>query len=85
MDDGGRQHPLRYGLHFHTQGFTVAEVEYLCSILTGKFGLHCWVKLNKGLPIIVVSGHSYDIIFGLISEFTHESMRFKFPTGSRTV
>lgn len=85
MDDGGRQHPLRYGLHFHTQGFTVAEVESLCGILTEKFGLHCWVKLNKGLPIIVVSGHSYDIIFGLISEHIHESMRFKFPTGSRTV
>lgn len=85
MDDGGQQDYRGYGLQFHTQGFTVDEVQSLCDILTIKFGLDCWVKFNKQKPIIAVSGNSYSTFFGLVCPYIHESMRYKFPTGSRSV
>ena len=82
MDDGGRQDYRGYGLQFHTQGFTVPEVQALCAILNDKFSLECWVKFNKRKPIIAISGRSYITFFGLVHEYIHDSMRFKFPTGS---
>ena len=85
MDDGGQQDYRSYGLQFHTQGFTPSEVQALCGILTNKFGLDCWMKFNKHKPIIAISGKSYITFFDLVKEYIHESMRYKFPTGSRTV
>lgn len=85
MDDGGQQDYVGYGLQLHTQGFTVTEVESLCAILQDKFGLDCWVKSNKRKPIIAISGHSYALFLSIVGPHIHESMRFKFPTGSRTV
>lgn len=84
MDDGGRQDYRGYGLQLHTQGFTVAEVDWLCKLLQDKFGLDCWRKSNKGKPIIAISGHSYDVFFGLVKDYIHESMRFKLPSDTRT-
>lgn len=84
MDDGGQQDYRGYGLQFHTQGFTVEQVNALCHILKTKFGLDCWTKFNKGKPIIAVSGLSYVTFFNLVSGHIHESMRHKFPKGSRT-
>ena len=40
IDDGGQQDYRGYGLQFHTQGFTVEEVNALCNILNTKFGLN---------------------------------------------
>lgn len=85
MDDGGQQDYRSYGLQFHTQGFTVAEVQSLCDILSSKYGINCWVKFNKSKPIIAVSGNSYSVFFKLVSPHIHESIRYKFPVGSRTV
>ena len=85
MDDGGQQDYRGYGLQLHTQGFTVDEVQSLCVLLRDKFGLDCWLKFNKGKPIIAISGHSYTVFLGLVGPHIHESMRYKFPSGSRTV
>lgn len=84
MDDGGQQDYRGYGLQFHTQGFTVNEVNALCTILNTKFGIECWTKFNKGKPIIAVSGLSYEVFFDLVKPHILESMRYKFPQGSRT-
>jgi LAGLIDADG DNA endonuclease family len=83
MDDGG-SHTSRYGLQLHTQGFLTHEVESLCTILRNRFDLDCWVKISKGKPTIVISGHSYDKFFGLVKEYIHVSMRRKFPKLSKT-
>jgi hypothetical protein len=85
MDDGGQQDYRSYGLQLHTQGFTPSEVEALCDILANQFDLDCWMKFNKQKPIIAISGKSYITFFGLVKEHIHESMRYKFPIGSRTV
>lgn len=84
MDDGGQQDYRSYGLQYHTQGFTVEEVKSLCDILRKRFNLECWDKLNKGKPIIAISGSSYSHFFSLVQPHIHESMRHKFPKGSRT-
>ena len=86
MDDGSvSSTPDRYGLSLHTQGFTPTEVDALIDLLVTKFGLDCWRRTNKGLPMITISGHSYAVFFALVSPYIHESMRRKFPTGNRTV
>jgi hypothetical protein len=42
MDDGGLASTAnRYGLHLHTQGFTVSEVDTLVVLLQSKFGIDC--------------------------------------------
>lgn len=86
MDDGSLSSSAdRYGLTLHTQGFSTAEVDALIALLVAQFGLNCWQRSNKGLPIIAISGHSYPVFFGLVASHIHESMRRKFPTGSLTV
>jgi hypothetical protein len=83
MDDGG-SHPSRYSLQLNTQGFTFQEVESLCTLLRNKCKLECWVKLNKGKPIIAISGKSYDKFFELVNKHIHVSMRRKFPNLPKT-
>lgn len=78
MDDGGRQDYRGNGLQFHTQGFKVKEVQDLCTLLRA-LGLDCWVKYNKGKPIIAVSGHSYDKFIQLRGPYIHKSMWRKLP------
>lgn len=87
MDDGGllSYKPGRYGIQLHTQGFSKAEVEALARLLKQNYGLECWLKLNKGLWTIAISGDSYNTFFALVSPHIHESMRRKLPKGSRTV
>nr|QNH82614.1 LAGLIDADG endonuclease [Sterigmatomyces sp.] len=87
MDDGGSVMNNRYTLHLHTQGFTHEEVLALCGILKNKFDLDCWVgskASKKHKPFIVISGHSYTKFFQLVAPHIIPSMRYKFPTGSRT-
>jgi len=63
MDDGGK---LDYssnkgkGIVFNTHSFNEAEVRQMCIELEAKFGLVCWLKLNKGKPTIAISGSSYE-------------------------
>jgi len=84
MDDGSQLDYRSYGLQYNTHAFSVEEVNSLCTILQDKFGLQCWIKYNKGKPTIVISGHSYNNFFKLVNNYIHESMRFKFPSGTRT-
>jgi hypothetical protein len=49
-------------------------------MLIEKFQLKCWIKENKKKPILVISGHSYEIIRDLIKPFLIPSMLYKFPT-----
>jgi LAGLIDADG DNA endonuclease family len=65
MDDGGK---LDYtsnegkAVVLNTQGFLLEQVKILQNMLIEKFQLKCWIKENKKKPILVISGHSYEII-----------------------
>lgn len=75
MDDGGllSYKPGRYGIQLHTQGFSKLEVESLARLLQEKYGLKCWLKLNKGLWTVAISGDSYDLFFSLVGPHIHEN------------
>ena len=87
MDDGGK---LDYssnkgkGIVFNTHSFTEAEVRQMCIELEAKFGLVCWLKLNKGQPTIAISGSSYDIFIEYISPYIFPTMRAKLPSPRST-
>lgn len=82
MDDGSllcHNIPRRYGLCFHTQGFTVQESLYLVHGLQEKYGLECWVKYNKSKPCIAVSGRSYTRFLQVCGAYIHPSIYYKLP------
>jgi hypothetical protein len=84
MDYGGKSfygQGIRYGVTFNTHGFSVQEVDWLVQGLRKKFELNCWMKYNKGLPILVLSGHSYEDFLALCGRYIHPSMYHKLPCG----
>jgi len=97
MDDGGK---LDYssnkgkGIVFNTHCFTEAEVRQMCIELEAKFGLAlalgqsrtkvCWLKFNKGKPIIAISGSSYDKFLEYTSSYIFPTMRAKLPSPRST-
>jgi len=87
MDDGGK---LDYssnkgkGIVFNTHCFTEAEVRQMCIELEAKFGLVCWLKFNKGKPIIAISGSSYDKFLEYTSSYIFPTMRAKLPSPRST-
>ena len=84
MDDGSKMdHGPNQGkgIHLHTQGFQESEVDSLCAGLKQKFQLDCWRGQNKGKPIIVISGKSYDKFLELVKPDLIPSMLEKLPSG----
>lgn len=83
MDDGGKMDygPNKgKGIHLHTQGFQDTEVDNLCAGLNSKFGLNCWRGTNKGKPIVIISGKSYETFLKIVEPEIIPSMRNKLPT-----
>jgi hypothetical protein len=82
MDDGGK---LDYtansgkGIVFHTQSFSLSEVEDLCNILENQFGYIVWPKKNKNKHIIAVSGKCYEKITSEIYPYILPAMQYKWP------
>ncbi len=77
--DDGYSIKNRYSLELHTQSFTSTEVENLCEILRNNFKLVCWLKYSKKIPIILISGQSFQAFFHLVKPHIHLSIRRKFP------
>jgi len=68
------------GIVFNTHSFTEAEVRQMCIELEAKFGLACWLKLNKAKPTIAISGSSFERFLDLTSPFIFATMRAKLPS-----
>lgn len=87
MDDGGK---LDYtansgkGIVFHTQSFSLSEVEDLCNILENQFGYIVWPKKNKNKHIIAVSGKCYDQITSEIYPYILPAMQYKWPKSRKS-
>ena len=80
MDDGGKlDYTSNQGkaVVLNTQGFSFEEVKILKNMLIEKFKLKCWIKENKGKPIIIISGFSYEKLCTLIKPFIIPSMLYK--------
>lgn len=78
MDDGENVKD-RNSMILHTQGFKPFEVEALAKMLADQYQLECWMKISKGLPVLMISGHSYQKFFSLVSPHIIPDMRRKFP------
>ena len=86
MDDGGKMDYTKNegkGIVLNTHGFSHDEVEILSSALAKQFNLNCWVKKNKGKPVIAISGKCYEQMLDLIGDFVIPSMKNKFPSPRR--
>lgn len=83
MDDGGRlsynKDYVRKGLTINTQGFTFDEVRILCSNINLTYSLDAWVKQNKKMAVITISGNMYSQIKSIIFPEIIPSMRYKLP------
>lgn len=55
MGDGGK---LGTGLILNTLSFTLKECSLIISILIYKFGLKCYIYMQRGLPLIYITGKS---------------------------
>lgn len=56
----------------------------LCDILNKKFGYETWHKQNKGKPIVVVSGNSYDDLTRKVYPHIVPCMQHKWPTARKS-
>ena len=74
MGDGNK---LGTGLILNTQSFTVKECTALISILNYKFGLQCNMYMQRGLPVIYITGKSMRRIKTQIMPFIIPSMSYK--------
>ena len=86
MDDGSilsHALPRRYGLCFHTQGFTEGETLNLIHGLQEVYDLQCWIKYNKSKPVIAVSGKSYQHFLDICGQYIHKSIYYKLPCYGR--
>lgn len=83
MDDGGKlfynKDWERRGLVFNTQGFNLIEVKTLSKNISESYNVDCWVKENKGKPVIAISGFSSKKLISTFLEFIHPTMLFKLP------
>lgn len=80
MDDGSMKSVQSKGVLFNTQGFSHAEVQLLCNVLTDKFKLFCWPRKQKNKTYqIYVSGKSYETLRDCIYSFIIPEMQYKFP------
>lgn len=77
IDDGGILGSHSYGIQFHTQGFTIAEVDNICNELSNKFNLITWRYIHKNKPIINISAKSYSTFLSLINDKIVDCMRTK--------
>lgn len=83
MDDGGRacynaDYPRR-GVVFNTHGFAHGEVVALCDGLKARYGLVCWVKMNRKRWILVVSGRMAARMDMLLCSYVHPTMGYTLP------
>jgi len=82
MDDGGK---LDYsknqgkGIVLNTQGFTEAEVQDLCTLLTDKFAFTTWPKRNKNHSVVAISGKDYEKFVQLTGPHIIPAMAGKLP------
>ena len=83
MDDGARlsynKDYERKGFALNTHGFPKDQVEILCQGLKNRYGLNCWLKLNKNKWIRRISGHDHEKMMTLIREYILLSMYHKIP------
>lgn len=83
MDDGGKADYTRNegkGIVFNTHAFSEDSVLAMCTELENKFGFSTRMKMNKGKPIIVLSGTSFENFESRVSPYLVESMKSKMPT-----
>ena len=74
MGDGSKSGT---GIILNTQSFTIKECTFLISILIYKFGLNCNLYIQRGLPIIYISGKSMRKIKPMIIPYFTPSMYYK--------
>ena len=79
MDDGSRKSQQSKGVLLNTQCFKESEVEMLCELLTVKFGLFGWKRLQKEGFQIYISGRSAERFVNLVKPYIHQSMLYKLP------
>lgn len=75
--DDGWQDPKRRRAGLCTDGFTVEEVEFLCSKLR-YLNIQCFISFHEGNPEIRISSYSYKLFIDIISPFvTMDCMKYK--------
>lgn len=83
MDNGGRSSYSkdyeRKGFSLNTHSFPKNQVEMLIQGLQKRYGLDCWLKMNKNKWIIVISGYDHKKIMELIKPYIIPSMYHKIP------
>lgn len=80
MDDGGIKDKKSKAVYFHTQGFSLTEVQLLCDVLNTKFKLLAKPVKKKEKYQIYISSKSYIILKDLIYPYLIEEMLYKFPS-----
>lgn len=83
MDDGSLKSKDSKGVILNTQGFNLADVELLCSVLKDKFDLQAAPRKQKHHDVlyyqIYISGHSFEHLSTLILPHIIPEMLYKFP------
>lgn len=80
MDDGGLKSHQSKGVILHTHSFSMEEVQFVCNILTDKWNLSCWPRVQKDGIQIYISGKSYETLRELIYPYLISDMYYKFPS-----
>jgi len=80
MDDKGIKDKKSKAVYFHTQGFSLVEIQLLCDVLNTKFKLLAKpVKKKKEKYQIYISSKSYITLKNLIYPYLIDEMLYKFP------
>jgi LAGLIDADG DNA endonuclease family len=83
MDDGSLKSKDSKGVILNTHGFSLEDVELLCSVLKEKFDLKAGPRKQKHRDVlyyqIYISGHSFENLSKLIYPHIIPEMLYKFP------
>jgi hypothetical protein len=77
MDDGGMNGSHSHGIQFHTQSFSVTEVDIMVEELANKFEFKCWRGSNKGKPVINISASNFTHFKSLTDDYIIGEMKHK--------
>lgn len=77
MGDGNK---LGTGIILNTQSFSIKECVFVISILIYKFELDCNLYMQRGLPIIYITGKSMRKIQPKLIPYFIPSMLYKLHT-----
>ena len=80
MDDGGSlSYNPRTGVVFNIQSFQFDEAELLKKNLTEHYKTNCWIKTNKGKPVLAISEAESQKFFEHFLPQVHKTFYYKLP------